>query len=142
MIIADTNVVSEAMKAVADMRMAAWLRKQAIETIYVTAITKAELLYGLALLPDGKRKQALARAMETFFAERVVTPILGFMDEDALFYAKISARRRKAGRPVKELDGQIAAIAASHGFAVATRNVADFEHCGIEIINPWEAAAT
>jgi predicted nucleic acid-binding protein len=71
-----------------------------------------------------------------------VTPILGFMDEDALFYGRISARRRKAGRPLKELDGQIAAIAASHGFAVATRNVADFEHCGIEIFNPWEIAAT
>lgn len=137
MIIADTNVVSEVIKAVADMQVAAWLRRQAIDTIYVTAITKAELFYGLALMPDGRRKQSLAQAMQTFFAERVVTPILGFTDEDALFYAKISARRRKAGRPVKELDGQIAAIAASHGLAVATRNVRDFEHCGIEIINPW-----
>ena len=142
MIIADTDVVSEAMKPFVDMQVAAWLRKQAINTIYVTAITKAELFYGLALLPDGKRKQALAGTMQTFFAERIVTPILGFMDEDALFYGRISARRRKAGRPLKELDGQIAAIAASHGFAVATRNVADFEHCGIEIFNPWEIAAT
>lgn len=137
MIIADTNVVSEVMKAVADMQVAVWLRRQAIDTIYVTAITKAELLYGLALMPDGRRKQSLAQAMQAFFAERVATPILGFTDEDALFYAKISARRRKAGRPIRELDGQIAAVAASHGFAVATRNVGDFEHCGIEIINPW-----
>ncbi|MCG7504834.1 type II toxin-antitoxin system VapC family toxin [Mesorhizobium retamae] len=141
MIVIDTNVVSEAMKPVVDTQVAAWLRSQPIDGIYITAITQAELLYGLALMPDGQRKEVLARAIQIFLAERLRNPILPFADQDALPYAKISARRRKLGRPVKELDGQIAAIAVSHGFAVATRNVADFEHCGIAVINPWEAAS-
>ena len=137
MIVVDTNVLSEVMKPVADRQVAVWLRRQPVDRIHITAITKAELLYGLALMPDGKRKEALAQTIQIFFAERVTNPILGFTDRDALPYAKISARRRKLGRPVKELDGQIAAIALSHGFAVATRNVRDFEHCGVEVINPW-----
>jgi predicted nucleic acid-binding protein len=133
--------VSEVMKPAADIRVASWLRRQPVDTIYISAITKAELLYGLALMPDGKRKEALAQTMQIFFADRVTNPILAFTDQDALPYARLSARRRKMGRPVKELDGQIAAIALSYGFAVATRNVADFEHCGIDVINPWEPAA-
>jgi predicted nucleic acid-binding protein len=137
MIVVDTNVVSEVMKPVADRQVATWLQRQPVDRIHITAITKAELLYGLALMPDGKRKKALAQTIQIFFAERVTNPILGFTDRDALPYAKISARRRKLGRPVKELDGQIAAIALSHGFAVATRNIRDFEHCGVEVINPW-----
>lgn len=142
MIVIDTNVVSEVLKPVADQRVAVWLRRQPVHRVYITAITKAELLYGLALMPDGLRKESLARAVQIFLAERLVNPVLGFMDEDALPYAKISARRRKLGRPVRELDGQIAAIAASRGFAVATRNVRDFEHCGIDIIDPWAGDPT
>jgi predicted nucleic acid-binding protein len=137
MIVVDTNVVSEVMKPAPDRQVAVWLRQQPVDRIYITAITKAELLYGLALMPDGKRKEALAQTIQIFFAERVTNPILGFTDRDALPYAKISARRRKLGRPVKELDGQIAAIASFHGFAVATRNVRDFDDCGVTVINPW-----
>ncbi len=137
MIVIDTNVVSEAMKPSVDAKVAAWLRRQPIENIYITSITKAELLYGLALLPDGRRKEALAEALHIFLMERMKTPILAFGDQDTLPYARLSARRRKAGKPVKELDGQMAAIAASHNFAVATRNVVDFEGCGIHVINPW-----
>jgi predicted nucleic acid-binding protein len=137
MIVVDTNVVSEVMKPAPDRQVAGWLRQQPVDRIYITAITKAELLYGLALMPDGKRKEALAQTIQIFFAERVTNPILGFTDRDALPYAKISARRRKLGRPVKELDGQIAAIASSHGFAVATRNIRDFDDCGLKVINPW-----
>ncbi|MGP2493782.1 PIN domain-containing protein [Mesorhizobium sp. PUT5] len=92
MIVVDTNVVSEAIKPVVDIHVAAWLRRQPIDQLYITAITKAELLYGLALMPDGSRKESLARAVQVFLAERVVNPILGFMDEDALSYARISAR--------------------------------------------------
>lgn len=142
MIVIDTNVVSEVMKPLADLRVSIWLRQQPIDRVYITAITKAELLYGLALMADGKRKQALAGAIQIFLGERLRTPVLAFEGQDALAYARISARRRKSGRPVRELDGQIAAIAASRGFAVATRNIRDFEGCGIETINPWEAIAT
>lgn len=142
MIIVDTNVVSEAMKPVADMQVAAWLRGQPIDRLHITAITKAELLYGLALMADGERKKSLAQTIQVFLAERIVNPVLGFTEGDALSYARISAHRRRIGRPIKELDGQIAAIALSQGFAVATRNVRDFESCGVEIINPWDATAT
>lgn len=141
MIVIDTNVVSEVLKPLADQRVAAWLRRQPINRVYITAITKAELLYGLALMADGKRKEALAGAIQIFLGERLKTPVLAFEGQDALPYARISARRRRSGRPVKELDGQIAAIAASRGFAVATRNVRDFEDCGIEIVNPWAEAS-
>lgn len=141
MIVIDTNVVSEVLKPLAEQQVAAWLRRQPIDRVYITAITKAELLYGLALMADGKRKEALAGAIQIFLGERLKTPVLAFEGQDALPYARISARRRRSGRPVKELDGQIAAIAASRGFAVATRNVRDFEDCGIEIVNPWAGAS-
>lgn len=140
MIIIDTNVVSEVMRPAPNEWVGAWLREQPAEKLHVTAITSAELLYGLALMPDGRRKHALAHAIQTFFEDWIHNPILPFQDDDAVHYARLSASRRKLGRPVRELDGQIAAIATSYGFAVATRNVHDFEGCGIRVINPWEAA--
>ena len=141
MIVIDTNVISEVLKARPDESVVKWLRNERIDDVYVTSITKAELLYGLALLSSGRQKETLASAIERFFNERVTTPVLAFSDEDALHYARISVHRRKMGRPIRELDCQIAAITKSRGFAVATRNVRDFEHCGIEVLNPWEAAS-
>lgn len=141
MIVVDTNVISEVLKPQPDELVQRWLQREPIDNVYVTSITKAELLYGLALLPSGRRKEALASTIQTFFFERITTPVLAFSDEDALHYATISAYRRLMGRPIRELDGQIAAITKSRGFAVATRNVRDFEHCGIEVINPWEQRA-
>ena len=95
---------------------------------------------GCALMPDGKRKQLLGDIMQTFFDERLKTPVLAFGDREAVAYRRTRAHvRRRRGLTIGEFDAQIAAIARSHGFAVATRNVRDFEHCGVEIINPWEA---
>ena len=138
MIVVDTNVISEVLKPHPDELVQRWLQSEPIDNVYVTSITKAELLYGLALLPDGRRKEALASAIQRFFFERVAHPVIAFSDEDVLHYAPISAYRRRIGRPIRELDGQIAAITKSRGFAVATRNVRDFQHCGIQVINPWE----
>lgn len=137
MIILDTNVISEAFRPLPDPRVGDWLSRQPKTRVFTTAITKAELLTGLAFLPDGKRKQALAEAIAIFFAERLETPVLAFDEPAALQYARIFAQRRQSGRPISEMDCQIAAIALTGGYAVATRNDTDFAHCGIDVINPW-----
>ena len=110
-----------------------------MDDLFVSSVTKAEMLYGVALLPDGNRKQALASVIERFLRE-LLNPVESFDERDAVEYARISAHRSRMGRRIRELDAQIAAMARARGFAVATRNVNDFEHCGVEIINPWEAA--
>jgi predicted nucleic acid-binding protein len=136
-ILLDTNVISEAFKARPEPRVADWLASVPIEHLFVSSISKAEMLYGLALMSDGARKQALASVIQEFLKHCIVNPITSFGERDAVEYARISAHRRKIGRRIRELDAQIAAIARSHGFAVATRNIRDFEGCGIELINPW-----
>lgn len=139
MIILDTNVISEAFKPLPDPNVGGWLRSQPKDKLFTTAVNKAELFTGLALMHDGKRKQALADVLSVFFHERMETSILAFDEPAALQYARIFSQRRKAGRPISEMDCEIAAIALTGGYAVATRNVSDFEQCGIAVINPWEA---
>ncbi len=139
MIILDTNVISEAFRPRPDQHVGDWFSRQPKKQIFTTAINKAELLSGLAMMPDGSRKQALAEVIAVFFAERLETSVLPFDEPASLQYARIFAQRRKSGRPIAEMDCQIAAIALTGGYAVATRNDIDFEHCGIEVINPWEA---
>lgn len=107
---------------------------------HITAMTKAELLLGLAYMPDGKRKAALGSVIGAFFTTWLKTPVLAFGDREAEAYAEIVSRRRFLGRPIREFDAQIASVARSRGFAVVTRNVADFADCGVKIVNPWEAA--
>jgi toxin FitB len=138
MIILDTNVVSEVFRPKPDAAVAQWLRSHPQNLYYLTAITKAELLFGLACMPDGRRKSDLAEVMWRFFGERVPNPILTFDAADAEHYADISAVRQRLGRRMGELDAQIAAIARSRSYKVATRDVRGFEACGIELINPWE----
>ncbi len=140
MIILDTNVISEAFKPVPDKNVGDWLRRQPNSGLFTTAVNKAELLTGLAMMPDGKRKQALADILAVFFDESLQTQVLAFDEPAALQYARIFAQRRRSGRPISEIDCEIAAIALTGGYAVATRNVSDFEHCGIAVINPWEAS--
>jgi predicted nucleic acid-binding protein len=141
MIIIDTNIISETFRPVPDRTVADWLRRQPLSEVFVTSVNKAELLTGLALMSDGKRKQALADAIERFFEESLMTPVLGFEEAAAIQYARIFSHRRKSGRPISEMDCEIAAIALTHGYSVATRNVWDFDNCGVEIINPWESRA-
>lgn len=139
MIVLDTNVVSEVMRVVPDASVHQWYRKVPRARLFVTAITEAEILAGIAALPAGKRRSELtARVFETFqssFAGR----IFAFDSDAASHYAEIVSDRRRLGRPINPLDAQIAAIARGKGMAVATRNIRDFSKCGVELIDPWAA---
>jgi len=136
MIILDTNVVSEVMKARADQRVQDWLGDQAEDSLYITTITVSELLRGTGILPDGRKKEALGAALElvlTEFEDR----ILAFDLEAAKHHATLAVQARATGKTLPIADGYIAAIAASHGFAVASRDVEPFRAAGVPVINPW-----
>jgi hypothetical protein len=139
MIILDTNVISEPMKAQADPAVAAWLDRQEAETLYLTATNLSELLVGIELLPEGRRKRGLSAGMrellEGLFEER----FLDFDREAAMAYSVLVSRALAKGFTISVADGQIAAIAAVHGFAVATRDTAPFLAAGVPVINPWES---
>jgi len=114
-----------------------WVSAQPAAGIFISAITEAELRYGLALLPDGQRRRRLLVQAQAMLAEDFAGRILPFDSAAAEAYAPIAAARRLAGRPISQADAQIAAIAASRGAALATRNVTDFTDCGITILDPW-----
>jgi len=139
MIIIDTNVISELLRPEPDGQVEAWLAGQDGSLMYFTAIGEAELRYGVAILPAGKRRSGLLRSIEGILDELLRDRVLPFDRPAATVYAEIAAMRRSAGRPISQFDGQIAAIARSHGASLATRNTADFEGCGIEVLNPWLA---
>jgi predicted nucleic acid-binding protein len=105
--------------------------------LFTTAITESELLYGIALLPEGRRRQSLASVVDLIFAEDLTGRVLPFDSAAAREFAEIAASRRRAGRPISEADARIAAIARSRGAALATRNVGDFAGCRLELIDPW-----
>jgi toxin FitB len=138
MIILDTNVISEPTKPNANLRVVAWLNSRDIQTLYVTAISLAELMAGLATLPEGKRQRALADALDRFLTKRVVTPMLSFDREAAMAYADVVVRAKARRYTLPVADGQIAAIAKVRGFAVATRDVKPFVAAGVDVVNPWE----
>lgn len=107
------------------------------DEVFLTAITVAEILYGVELLPKGKRRDNLALDAEDMFAEDYSGRVLVFDEAAARAFAQIAASRRRTGRPISELDAQIAAIASVYGATLATRNTSDFEGCGIRLVNPW-----
>jgi predicted nucleic acid-binding protein len=138
MILLDTNVVSEAMKPEPDSAVRQWLDEQAAETLYLSSVTIAELMFGIGALPDGKRKDKLADALDgvmELFADRV----LPFDSDAARHYANLAVKARAAGRGFPTPDGYIAAIAASRGFVVATPDTSAFDAAGMEVIDPWKA---
>ena len=138
MIVLDTNVVSEAMKPEPHPAVRAWLNAQAAQTLYLSSVTLAELLFGIAALPTGKRQDLLAKALDgvlALFQDRV----LSFDTDAARRYAELAVMARASGRGFPTPDGYIAAIAASRGFIVASRDTAPFQAAGVRIINPWEA---
>ena len=137
MIVLDTNVVSELLRPAPAKLVEAWLSAQDGATVYFTAVGEAELRHGVAILPAGRRRTALAKAIEGILEEDFRDRILPFDRAAAGAYAAIAAKRRAAGRPISQFDCQIAAIARSHEAAVATRNTGDYEGCGIEVIDPW-----
>ena len=137
MIILDTNVVSELMRPSPSARLADWFSKQPPEAPHTTTITLAEIFYGIELLPEGKRRAMLQAGAQTMFSNVFANRIFTFDIEAAHAFSRIAADRRKRGRPIAEMDAQIAAIAQLHGATLATRNTADFEGCGIRLANPW-----
>lgn len=139
MIVLDTNVLSELMRASPDAHVLAWIAARPASTLYTTSITQAEVLHGIELLPQGRKKRGYQTAAEGMFAESLRGRVLAFGSAAARAYATIAATRRRAGRPISHFDAQIAAIAHSVMAALATRNVSDFDDCGIKVISPWQA---
>jgi toxin FitB len=136
-IVLDTNVLSEALKPVPSPKALRWLAAQEPSSVFTTTITQAEVLYGIEALPAGKRRTRLLEAVEKMFAEEFEGRVLPFDEDAAREFARIVAARDRAGRPISQFDAMIAAIAHSYRAAVATRNTADFEHCGIDVVDPW-----
>ena len=137
MIILDTNVLWEIMKVSPSPQVIRWLGQFPPPRLFTTAISQAEILYGIELLPKGKRRTALKSAVERIFTEDFGARVLAFDSEAARAFAAIASARRVAGRPITEFDSQIAAIALTHRATLATRNSQDFEGCGISLVNPW-----
>lgn len=139
MIVLDTNVLSEATRPAPLQRVLDWLAAQQAATLFTTTISEAELLYGVASLPGGRRRSALEEALRRMLSEDFPGRVLTFDRPAAREFAAIALARRSKGRPISTFDAQIAAIARAQGAAVATRNIDDFEGCGIDIIDPWNA---
>ena len=137
MIIVDTNVVSEVIKPAPAKAVLHWLSLQDRREVYTTAITQAEVLYGVEAMPPGKRRDRLHAEIEALFDTEFVRRVLPFDAEAARWYPKIVAGRSAIGRPISQFDGVIASICRSRSAVLATRDTSDFQHCGIAIINPW-----
>jgi toxin FitB len=138
-IVLDTNVLSAVMRPVPAAEVLRWMGSHPASRLFTTAITQAEILYGLQLLPKGKRRTALESAIGAIFEEDFAGRILPFDSDAAHVFAEIAVARRATGRPIAQFDAQIAAIARSRGAELATLNTRDFEHCGITVVNPWSA---
>lgn len=139
MIVLDTNVLSEVLRPVPEAKVLEWLQGQPPAGLFVTAVTRGEILYGIRLLSDGKRREGLWQAAQAIFNEDFAGKILSFDSDAADSFAEIAASRREVGRPVSQFDAMIAAMARSRGASLATRNEKDFEGCGITVLNPWFA---
>jgi predicted nucleic acid-binding protein len=138
MIVLDTNVISEAMKPEPNSAVRTWLNDQSAETLYLSSVTLAELLFGIGVLPAGKRKDMLAKALDGLmglFRDR----FLPFDIDAARHYAQLAVSARTGGRGFPTPDGYIAAIAASRSFIVASRDTAPYEAAGVAVVNPWKA---
>lgn len=137
MILLDTNVLSELMKAKPEARVIAWLDEQPASTLFISAITRAEIELGIALLPDGKRKQNITDAAKRMF-DAFSGRLLVFGELAAIEYGQLVAQRTRIGRQITVEDAQIAAIALAHGLQLATRNVRDFKDIpNLSLTDPW-----
>jgi len=139
MIVLDTNVVSEALKPGRDPAVISWLDQQSAETLYLAAPSLAELLIGIAVMPDGKRKTTISTALDSLISRLFDSRILPFDQDAAIAYSALMSSARARGKAVSMPDGQIGAIANLYGFSVATRDTAPFTALGIPVIDPWVA---
>jgi predicted nucleic acid-binding protein len=138
MIILDTNVVSEIMRPVPQQEVMKWFATQFSEDVHVTAVTMAEVLFGIQLLPAGQRRAALQAGADKTFAV-FAGHILPFDDRAAHEFSILASTRQKRGRPISEFDAQMAAIARANHATLATRNTDDFQGCEVQLVNPWTA---
>jgi predicted nucleic acid-binding protein len=141
MIVLDTNVISEMMRSEPNPAVFAWVAAQPRTTLFTTSITQIEVVYGIAALPVGRRRDALTLAADAIFSEDLAGRILPLESSAAVHYAEIVLARRFAGKPIEAFDALIAATARAAKAAIATRDIGGFEGCGLELINPWEALA-
>lgn len=137
MILLDTNVVSEPLKMSGDLNVLAWIDAQLIETLYLSTISLAELRFGIAALPEGRRRDLLHSSLEGRVLPLFAGRILAFDEPASSAYATLRARARAAGLAIAPADGYIAAIAATYDLTVATRDISPFEAAGVTVINPW-----
>ena len=137
MIVLDTNVISELMRDSPQQTVLAWFGAQPASSLFVTTVTEAEILSGIALLSYGRRRRGLSEAAARVFTTLFAGRILVFDSDAANIYGEIFAQRHAAGRPISQADCQIAAIARSREASIATRNITDFEGVGVELIDPW-----
>lgn len=137
MIVLDTNILSELIRKSPAPSVVAWLKGLEPAIAFTTTVTEAEMLYGVRILPVGERRATLERALMSMFAEDFERRVLPFDGAAADRYADIASLRRAAGRPISQFDAQIAAIALSRGATLATRNVADFDMTGLNVVNPF-----
>jgi predicted nucleic acid-binding protein len=141
MIVLDTNVISELWKAAPEPNVLAWIDAQMVETLYLSAITVAELRFGLAAMPAGRRRAIYQERLEGEVLPAFTSRVLPFDLDASLAYANLMAQAKAAGKAIGKADGYIAAIAAARGLMVATRDASPFEAAGLNIINPWEIRA-
>jgi toxin FitB len=139
MIILDTNVLSELMRADPSARVVSWIAKQSAMELFTTSITEAEIFYGIELLAGGRRREGLLAAAEAMFVKDLSGRVFGFESDAARAFSRIAVARRALGKPISQADAQIAAIAQVRQARLATRNVEDFDNCGIDIVDPWVA---
>lgn len=137
MILLDTNVISEPWKPVPDEAVIAWLDAQAVETLFISAITIAELRFGIAAMPSGRRQTILRDRLEGEVLPHFSGRILSFDLATSQFYSELMARARASGKAIGTADGYIAATAAANGLTISTRDTSPFEAAGVKVINPW-----
>ena len=137
MFILDTNVLSNAMASDPAPAVAAWIAAQPPDLLFTVSVCQAEILSGIAVLPQGRRRASLEAAANAMFGEDFAGRVLPFDSEAAIAYADVFSARRRAGRPAATADLMIAAIARTKGASVVTRDIGDFEDCGLTLIDPW-----
>ncbi|MGV8911663.1 MAG: type II toxin-antitoxin system VapC family toxin [Rhodoglobus sp.] len=138
MIVLDTNVISELVRPAPSQQVIGWIDAQDSAGLAITALTAAEVRAGVALLPDGRRRQDVGVRMESLLTETFAGFVLAFDIDSSDHYVDIVASRSRAGRPIGAFDAQIAAVCRQHDALLATRNTADFTDTGIQLINPWD----
>ena len=137
MIVLDTNVLSECWRKSPNIQVLTWLAAQPQASLFTTTVVESEILYGVQLLADGARKNALSLAVKAVFNDNLTGRVLTYDQDAARSYAEIASNRKKMGKPISQFDEMIAAVAHSRGATLATRNVKDFEGCAIQLVDPW-----